>query len=174
MSDEMPTLKELLFWDLERELAVTRKVLERLPEEKFSWKPHEKSMHLGRLAMHVATLPEWIRTSIAGDELDAATMPPMKVEAKDRQELLGEFEKNVAALREAVKKFDAATIADTWTMRNGEHVMTSKPRMTVYRTWCLNHLVHHRAQLCVYLRLLNIPVPAVYFNSADEPDWVFE
>ena len=174
MSSEMPTVKEILFWDLERELAVTRRVLERLPEEKFSWKPHEKSMHLGRLAMHVATLPEWIRNSIAEDGLDAATMPPMKVEAKDRKDLLEEFDKNAANLREAVAKFDVNGIGKTWTMRNGQHVMTSKPRIQIYRTWCLNHLVHHRGQLCVYLRLLNVPVPAVYFNSADEPDWKFE
>jgi uncharacterized damage-inducible protein DinB len=167
-------MKEVLFWDLERELATTRKVLERLPEEKFSWKPHEKSMHLGRLAMHVATLPEWIRGSIADDGLDAATMPPMKTDSKDRKDLLDEFDKNAAALRDAVKNFDMSKIGDTWTMRNGQHVMTSSPRMTVYRTWCVNHLVHHRGQLCLYLRLLNVPVPAVYFNSADEPDWKFE
>jgi len=174
MESKLPSLKEIFFWDLERELTVTRKVLERLPEEKYGWKPHDKSMSLGRLGLHVATMPDWTRVTIAQDELDTATSPPPPIEPKDRNDLLATFDRSVAALREAVGRFDPAKIGGSWTLRNGSHIMTTQPRATVYRIWCINHMVHHRAQLCLYLRLLNIPVPTVYFNTADDPSWVFE
>lgn len=173
MSLETPSLKQIAFDDLERELAVTRTVLERLPAEHFGWKPHEKSMTLGRLASHVAELPDWIRVTIDRDELDVSAAPPAPQELRDGAELLARFDRNVAAVREAVARFDAATWSLPWSMRNGEQVMVARPRGFVYRVWCLNHLIHHRAQLCVYLRLLNVPVPTVYFNSADAPAWVF-
>jgi uncharacterized damage-inducible protein DinB len=174
MPSKPPSPHELIFGDLERELAVTRTVLERLPEDKFAWKPHEKSMHLGRLAMHVATLPEWARVTLADNGLDMATAPRPRVEPKDKKDLLAEFDKSAADLREIVKKFDPAKIGDTWTFGSGSQIMASKPKAVVYRIWCINHMIHHRAQLCLYLRLLNVPVPAVYFNSADEPDWKFD
>jgi uncharacterized damage-inducible protein DinB len=167
-------LKEIAFGDLERELKVTRTVLERLPEEHYAWKPHEKSMSLGKLALHVAELPDWTRVTIAQDELDAASAPRPPSELKDRAELLARFDRHVAALREAVEKFDVANLNKPWSMRNGSKVMVTRPRAMVYRVWCLNHMIHHRAQLCLYLRLLNVPVPTVYFNSADDPTWVFE
>jgi uncharacterized damage-inducible protein DinB len=168
------SLKEIAFGDLERELGVTRSVLERLPAEHYGWKPHEKSMTLARLALHVADMPEWTRATIAQDELDAASAPRPPAELKDSAELLGRFDRNVAALREAVARFDMATFNRPWTMRNGQQVMVTRPRATVYRVWCMNHMIHHRAQLCLYLRLLNVPVPTVYFNTADDPTWVFE
>ena len=174
MSADSPSLNEIIFGDLERELAVTRKVLQRLPEEKFAWKPHEKSMNLGRLAMHVATLPQWARGAIADEGLDMATAPRPRTDPSDRKDLLETFDQSAAALREAVGRFDAAAIGNPWTVRNGQHVMTTQPRSFVYRVWCLNHMIHHRGQLCLYLRLLNVPVPTVYFNSADDPTWVFE
>jgi len=173
MNTNSPSTKEAIFWDLERELAVTRKVLERLPREHFDWKPHEKSMSLGKLALHVATLPDWARGAIGEDGLDASTAPRPPSELKSQKDLLDYFDRNANALREAVARFDAAKFGQTWTMRNGQKVMTSQPRATVYRVWCLNHLIHHRGQLCLYLRLLNIPVPTVYFNTADDPTWVF-
>ncbi len=169
-----PTLKEIAFGDLERELKVTRAVLDRLPPEHYAWKPHEKSMTLGKLALHVTDLPDWMRVTIAQDELDAATAPRSPAELKDRAELLARFDRHAAALREAVDQFDIANLNKPWSMRNGQKVMVTRPRAMVYRVWCLNHMIHHRAQLCLYLRLLNVPVPAVYFNSADEPNWVFE
>jgi len=174
MNSPAPTLKELEFGDLERELAVTRKVLERLPEQHYQWKPHEKSMSLGQLALHVALLPDWIRVAIAQDELDAATAPRPPSTLENRAQLLEMFDRHVAALRQAVERFDAATFNRPWTMRRGQQVVVSKPRAMVYRIWSLNHLIHHRAQLCLYLRLLNVPVPTVYFNTADDPTWVFE
>ena len=92
----------------------------------------------------------------------------------DSAELLGRFDRNVVALREAVARFDMANFNRPWTMRNGQQVMVTRPRATVYRVWCMNHMIHHRAQLCLYLRLLNVPVPTVYFNTADDPTWVFD
>jgi uncharacterized damage-inducible protein DinB len=173
MSANSPSAKEIIFWDLERELAVTRKVLEQLPQEHYDWKPHEKSMSLAKLALHVATLPDWARGAIAEDGLDAATAPRPPSELKSQKDLLALFDRSAAALREAAGRFDAEKFGQTWTMRSGSTIMTSQPRATVYRVWCLNHLIHHRAQLCLYLRLLNIPVPTVYFNTADDPTWVF-
>jgi uncharacterized damage-inducible protein DinB len=174
MPSDSLSLKESVFADLERELVVTRTVLERLSEEHYEFKPHEKSMSLGQLALHVAELPEWARVTLDQDELDAAAAPrPPKI-LKNRLELLDRFDKNVAGLRAAAAKFDAANLNRPWTMRNGQQVMVTRPRMTVYRVWCINHLIHHRGQLCLYLRLLNVPVPTVYFNTADDPTWVFE
>jgi len=173
MQSNSLSLKDIAFSDLERELTLTRTVLVRLPEEHYGWKPHEKSMSLGQLALHVAELPGWARTAIDQDELDLATAPRPPRLIKDRGELLARFDHNAAELRDAVARFDAAKLGATWTMRNGEQVMTTRPRATVYRVWSVNHLIHHRAQLCLYLRLLNVPVPTIYFNTADDPTWVF-
>jgi uncharacterized damage-inducible protein DinB len=170
----MPTLKDAVFSDLERELAVSRRVLEALPPERFGWKPHARSMSLGRLAWHVADMPEWMRVTLAQDELDAANAPRPPAELKSREELLARWDRNAAGLREAVARFDPAKLDGTWTMRNGEQVFVSRPRSLVYRVWSVNHLIHHRGQLCVYLRLLDLPVPTVYFNTSDNPEWVFE
>jgi len=174
MNEESLTLKEIAFVDLERELKVTRTVLERLPPEHYDWKPHEKSMSLGQLALHVADLPGWIRVTIDRDELNVADAPRPPKTLKDRDELLARFDGNVSGVRDAVARFRAEDLNKPWSMRNGEEIMVTKQRAVVYRIWCLNHLIHHRAQLCLYLRLLNVPVPTVYFNSADDPTWVFE
>ena len=173
MSSDSHDLKQVVFGDLERELAFTRFVLERLPEEQFDWKPHEKSMSLGQLAAHVVQLPDWARVTIEQDELDAASAP-RPAEMHTRQQLLDRFDANVEALREAVDRFDMAQLHAPWSMCNGEQVLTTRPRDFVYRVWCLNHLIHHRGQLCLYLRLLDAPVPTVYFNTADKPAFVFE
>jgi uncharacterized damage-inducible protein DinB len=169
----MNSLKGVAFVDLQREIDTTRRLLERLPEEQFSWKPHEKSMNLGRLAMHVATLLQWFLTTLEHDELDFASPPQMPVEATSRDDLLRTFEQNAAAVTQAFAALDDAALSRPWTLRNGEQVLTTQSRAMVLRVWCLSHLIHHRAQLCLYLRLLNLPVPAIYFNSADEPTWVF-
>ena len=161
------TLKDYLFVDLERELAVTRKVLERLPPEHYKWKPHEKSMSLQQLALHVATIPDWARGTLANDVLDVANAPRPPQSVKDRAELLALFDASAAA-------FDASKLNLPWSMKNGTEVIVSRPRSIVYRAWCMNHLIHHRAQLCLYLRLLNVPVPTVYFNTADDPTWQFD
>jgi uncharacterized damage-inducible protein DinB len=173
MSDAA-SLKEIMFSDVERELAVTRKVLAVLPLDKFDWKPHEKSMSLGQLGIHTATLPEWAMDAIAHDVLDFATAPRPPKRVADTAELLRLFDEKSAALLGAIMKFDPAKWDATWTMKNGEQVFTTQKRSKVYRVWCLNHMIHHRGQLCLYLRLLNVPVPTVYFNTADDPSFVFE
>src|ERR1700683_3861164 len=117
---------DLVFGDLDRELEVTRTVLERLPEEKFGWTPHEKSMKLGRLAMHVATIPEWALITLNDSGLDMAAGKRPRTEPNDKKDLLETFDKAAKDLREAVKKFDAGTIGDAWTIRNGAQVMASK------------------------------------------------
>lgn len=98
----------------------------------------------------------------------------MPREYKDVPELLGHFDKGVVQLREAVARFDMADWEKPWSMRNGEQVIVTKPRPFVWRVWCVNHMVHHRGQLALYLRLLDVPVPTIYFNTADDPKFVFE
>jgi uncharacterized damage-inducible protein DinB len=168
-----PSAKDMAFCDLDRELNVTRKVLERLPEKHFSWKPHEKSMSLGRLAMHVATLPQWMTDTLEKDGMDMATPPKIRTEPENHADLLAEFDKHAAAVRGALAHIDDAGLERSWTLRQGDKVLHSQSKAKIARQWCLNHMIHHRAQLCIYLRLLNVPVPTVYFNSADEPDWIF-
>ncbi len=173
-SADSPSSKDVAFGDLGREIAATRRVLERLPEAHFKWKVHEKSMCLGNLARHVANLPQWTRDTLERDELDLATPPSMRNEPRGLADVLETFDKNAAAVHAAMAKLDPSALSRTWTLRQGDAILYSAPRSFVLRVWCLNHLVHHRGQLCVYLRLLNLPVPAVYFNSADEPDWRFD
>ena len=170
----MVDAQSFLFCDLERELAVTRKVLAVVPGEKFEWKPHAKSMSLGKLAIHVATLPEWMANALAQDVLDFANAPRPPQEVADNAALMALFEERVKGLKEAVAGFDPQTWEKMWTMKNGAQIFTQQPRWKVYKSWCFNHLIHHRGQLCVYLRLLDVKVPVVYFNTADEPDFVFE
>jgi uncharacterized damage-inducible protein DinB len=167
-------LKEMAFCDLERELDVTRKVLERIPAAQFGWKPHEKSMNFGRLAMHVATIPQWMLNTLETDELDFANPPKMRNEPTSSEDLLSTFDGQAAAVKRALAQVDDAALERTWTLRNGDQILHRNSKLKILRLWCLNHMIHHRAQLCLYLRLLNVPVPAVYFNSADEPQWVFD
>jgi uncharacterized damage-inducible protein DinB len=170
----MSTLKQIAYADLDREIATTRKVLGRVRTEHFSFQPHAKSMNLERLAMHVATLLQWAVDTITQDELDLDTAKGPRTDVKATADLLAEFEKHAARCQEELAKPDEAALSATWSLKKGGSTIYSAPRAYVLRVWCLNHLVHHRAQVCVYLRLLNLPVPAVYFNSADEPEWIFE
>jgi len=161
--------KDLAFGDVERELNVTRAVLEAVPEEKFQWKPTEKSWPLQRMAHHVAQIPEWIVHTLALDELDFATMPRPSIPAT-KADLLALFDKNAAEVRKVIANFDMARMAVNWTIREGPKVIVSKQRLFAYRVWCMNHLIHHRGQLSMFLRLLGVPVPTIYFNSADKPE----
>ena len=176
MSGNTPSLplRDVAFCDLSRELGATRGVLERLPEDKLTWKVHEKSMSFGRLATHVATLMQWFHSTLVKDEFDMNMPPKMPTELSTRAELLKVFDENASAVKAALAATDDAALLRDWTLRRGEQILLRKPRHEILRVWCLNHLVHHRAQLCIYLRMHNIPVPAIYFNSADEPDWKFD
>ena len=165
----MNTIGPLLM-ELEQESATTRRLLERLPEDKLGWKPHEKSMTLGQLAMHVATIPSAIASVLAGDSFDVSVsmMPP---EAGSRAQVIGAFEKSQAEAVETLGEFDDAALAKMWAAKKGGRTLMALPRGAVIRFILLNHLVHHRGQLSVYLRLLAVPVPSIYGPSADENPW---
>jgi len=162
------TILQSLLPEFDQEMAGTRKTLARVPWEKADWKPHEKSMTLGHLAGHLAEVASWGSFTLETDELDFATFdyePPRHGSTAD---LLAAFDGYVAASRAALERCDDATAMSPWTMRQGEQVFFTLPKIAVLRTFVLSHSVHHRAQLGVYLRLLDLPVPALYGPSADE------
>ena len=160
---------EPLAAELQREAATTRKMLERVPEDKFGWKPHEKSMPLGRLAGHVAELPTLVAPVLKQDELDFATGNFQPLNPSSVAELLERFDGNVAAAAELLKDQTDERMHETWRLRSGDRVFVELPRVAVIRSMVLNHIVHHRGQLSVYLRLLDVPLPSVYGPTADEP-----
>lgn len=157
-----------LLIDLDRELASTRRVLERYPAGKGEWKPHEKSRTLSALATHVANIPHHGVNILTTAEMDLASRAPQP--SKDSaSELLEVYDAGVARLKASAAETDAAKLSEKWTMRAGPRVLVSEPRALLMRLMVINHLVHHRAQLGVYLRLLDVPIPGVYGPSADEP-----
>lgn len=161
-------LSELLLEELQHEALGTRKILERVPDEKLGWQPHQKSMTIGRLAAHIAEIPGWLHETIMQDELDFATANFNSTPLDNTTALLQAFEENLAKGVNALKDANDETINDIWTLRNGSQVFLQMPRIGVIRGLVLNHVVHHRGQLSVYLRLLGIPVPGLYGPSADE------
>jgi uncharacterized damage-inducible protein DinB len=164
-----PALSQAALGDLAHEVSTTRRVLERVPEEHFAWRPHEKSMSLGGLALHLANLLSWQRTIVQDREFDlAATPPPATTEPASHEELLQRFDENAAALSEALAGAAEGALAEPWTLRRGEQVIMQQPRAAILRSMGISHMVHHRGQLTVYLRLLDVPVPGVYGPSADE------
>lgn len=165
------TLSESLLPEFDQEMANTRKLFERVPEDKFSWKPHEKSMTLALLASHLAEIAGWATFMIGTDSLDPSPpgAPPYKTQqAASRAELLEIFDKNVASARASIAGATDEHLRKPWTLLFGGQAVFTLPRIAVLRTWVLNHTIHHRAQLGVYLRLNDLPVPALYGPSADE------
>lgn len=165
-------IKDVFLPEFDTEMVKTRKCLERVPEDKFGWKPHEKSTTLGRLATHLAELPSFAKTALTTDSVDMAPpgAPPRQfVTAKTRQELLDTFDKNVVAARATIAEVSDEDLHKTWSLLVGGKTIFSMPRAGVLRTFVLSHLIHHRAQLGVYLRLNDVPVPSIYGPSADEP-----
>jgi uncharacterized damage-inducible protein DinB len=164
-------LSEALLPEWDHEMANTRTTLQRVPEDKLGWKPHEKSGTMGWLAGHLANLPGWATFTLAEESLDLAPqgvpLPPAPA-ANSRRELLETFDKNVAAGRAAIAGASDAQLAKSWTLLSGGKTILTLPRIAVLRSFVMNHTIHHRAQLGVYLRLNNIPVPALYGPSADE------
>lgn len=154
--------------ELENEAKVTRNCLERVPADKFDWKPHEKSMTMGRLASHCAEMWGWTKSTLRSDVLDFATMDYTPFEPKTTEDLLAFFDDHVAAAKAVLAETSDETFMTNWTMRNGEQVYFTMPKVAVMRTFVLNHIIHHRGQLSVYLRLNDIPVPSIYGPSADE------
>ncbi|MGH9944449.1 MAG: DinB family protein [Pyrinomonadaceae bacterium] len=164
-------LSETLLPEFEHEMANTRKTLERIPEDKFNWKPHEKSTPLGGLATHLANIPSWVAHTIGRDALDMAPPgePPLRLAAaQTRQEVLDAFDRNLAEARGAIAGASDEHLLKPWTLLLGGNVVLTMPRVAVLRSFVLNHNIHHRAQLGVYLRLNDVPVPSIYGPSADE------
>jgi uncharacterized damage-inducible protein DinB len=164
-------ISQALLPEFDHEMASTRKTLERIPDDKFSWKPHEKSMSMGQLAVHLASVPTWGKMVMETPSLDVnppGGSPPKQPELKTRAEILAFFDQHVPETRAALAAADDQSLLATWTLLNGGKTIFSLPRVGVLRGMIMNHLIHHRAQMGVYLRLNDIPVPSIYGPSADE------
>jgi uncharacterized damage-inducible protein DinB len=162
----MPLIDALLP-EFDHEMTTTRKLLERLPEDKFEWKPHARSTALGGLATHVANLPTWGRMALEQSEFDLGGGGQLPA-ATSRSELLATFDKNIAAARASLVGRTDAELMAPWTLRRGGQTIFTMPKTVVWRSFVLNHLVHHRGQLSVYLRMLDVKIPSIYGPSADE------
>lgn len=162
------SIKDGLLADFDHEMGTTRKLLERLPEDKLAWKPHLKSMSLGGLATHLGNIPQWAGTILNEASFDLATAPPNLPERTSRADILAAFDQARAQTRGWMDKTDAEYVAPWTLMRGGQEVFTV-PRVAAFRSFVLHHTIHHRGQLSVYLRLNDVPVPAIYGPSADEP-----
>ena len=157
-----------LLIDLDREIASTRRLLDRYPDGKGAWQPHDKSRTLSALATHVANILDHGANILTTMEMDVANRQPQP--PKDSaKELLEVFDTGATRLTSAIADIDATKLGEKWTMRAGPRVLVSDSRAMLMRLMVINHLVHHRAQLGVYLRLLNVPIPGMYGPSADEP-----
>ena len=157
-----------LIGELKYEASNTRKILARIPEEQFNWKPHEKSMSLARLACHIAELPQWIAHIMTGTEFNFATDSFNRINVSSRDELIAIFELTIQRAIEYLEKATDDELNTSWTLRRAEIMRFELPRKVAIRNMVMNHIVHHRGQLSVYLRLLNVPVPGMYGPSADE------
>jgi uncharacterized damage-inducible protein DinB len=163
-------ISESILPEFDHETSKTRTLLERVPAEKADWKPHVKSMSLGQLAMHIANLPNWTSITLERKEFD--TDPPEVDRATPRgfestQHLLEFYDANVSAARALLVRTTDADFMVQWTLKNGGKAMFSMPRVAVLRSFVLNHAVHHRGQLSVYLRLLDVAIPNIYGPTAD-------
>ena len=160
------SISQSLLPEFDQEMVTARKTLERVPDGKFDWKPHAKSGSMGWLANHLADMPTWFATTIKQDSVDIANAP---VESpKSTKQLLEKFDKGVVEARAALVGVSDADMMKPWSLMKSGQVLMTMPRIACLRTLVMNHLIHHRAQLGVYLRMNDIPVPAVYGPSADE------
>jgi uncharacterized damage-inducible protein DinB len=162
-------LRHFALGDLAHELSNTRKVLARIPFDRDDWSPHAKSFSVRKLAAHCANLPFWGTSMVKADVWDfAAPQPPAPPLPTTSDELLQRWDANVRELTAALDASTDAHLTQTWTLRRGETVMTQMPRVAAMRGFLVSHLIHHRGQLTVYLRLMDVPVPGLYGASADE------
>ncbi|WP_295649224.1 DinB family protein [uncultured Mucilaginibacter sp.] len=161
-------LNKALIGEMQHEAASTRKMLERVPNDKLGWKPHEKSMTLGKLATHVSDLPNWTGFTINADELDLASGAFKPFLATSTVELLKHHDESVAGAIAALESVTNEQLMEMWTLRMGDHVIFTMPKVQVLRNMVFSHMVHHRGQLSVYLRMLDVPVPGMYGPSADD------
>ena len=164
-------IADMLLPEFDQEMMNTRKTLERIPEEKLGWKPHEKSMSMIHLATHLAEIMHWSLSTLRESSFDVAPpdAPPYRTTpAHSRQEVLERFDQNVAEARGLLATTTDEQFFQPWSLLAGGKTLMSMPRVAVFRAFILSHSIHHRAQLGVYLRLNDVPVPAIYGPSADE------
>ncbi|MEK6279217.1 MAG: DinB family protein [Acidobacteriota bacterium] len=163
-------LSNALLPEYDNEMANTRKTLERVPADKFSWTPHAKSSSMGALASHLANLPSWGSLAIGFDSFDMnpGGEPAKTRELTSREAVLETFDKNAAATRAAIEGASDEELFKPWSLQSNGTTLMTVPKVAVLRSFVMNHMIHHRAQLGVYLRLNDIPVPSIYGPSADE------
>lgn len=164
------SLVDGLLPEFDREMGVTRRLLERLPDGQFAWQPHPKSMTLGRLAEHLAELPQWVGTAVkdAGLDLATARRPDGYQPPATRDAVLAMFDANVAAARGVLTGRSDAELMAPWSLQRAGQTIFTMPKAGVLRAFVLSHIIHHRGQLSVYLRLHDVPLPSIYGPSADE------
>ena len=160
-------IKDALLAEYDHEMGTTRRLLERIPDDKLQWKPHEKSMALGELASHLGNIPNWAGNILNESSFDLASAPPNQEAKKSRAEILELFDGSAKKTRAMMDKVDGEYMA-SWTLKRGGHEIFSMPRVSAFRSFVLNHTIHHRGQLSVYLRMNQVPVPPIYGPTADE------
>lgn len=161
-------IRQEIIREIEHEGSQTKKILERIPIDNFNWKPHEKSRAIGQLAVHVAQIPAWTSRILAATDFDMLTFKREIPEIKSTDDLIKISEENIQNAVDDLQEVSDEDMMEMWSFRRGEQVIFSLPRAAAIRNMSMNHLIHHRGQLSVYLRLLNIPVPGMYGASADE------
>lgn len=161
-------IRDTLLPEFDREMAITRRTLERIPDDKLDWKPHDKSMSLGGLSGHLANLPGWAVEILWNDSFDLASPVDQQRDVSSRHAILEAFDANVSAVRAVLAEVSDENLAKPWSLLKAGAPIFTLPRAVVFRTMVMNHSIHHRAQLGVYLRLNDVPVPATYGPSADE------
>jgi uncharacterized damage-inducible protein DinB len=155
-----------ILMEIEQEAQTTKRVLDRIPENKLAWKPHPKSYSLGQLALHIASVPGSVAAAVVPDSMEVPNFS--QPEPKSRQEVLDTFNKSLESAKATLKKMDDARLTSTWSLTKNGKVLMSVPRIGFIRSILMNHNYHHRGQLSVYLRMLDVPVPSIYGPSADE------
>lgn len=162
-------IKDALLPEYDHEFATARRLLERVPEEDFGWKPHERSFTMGQLAHHIANLAFWCTTTVQTTDLELDSLGDLRPAIPvSRAELLAQFDAQVASARQALAGCGDSEMMSPWTLRKGGHEIFTLPKVAAIRSFVMNHMIHHRGQLSVYLRLRNVPLPAIYGPSADE------
>jgi uncharacterized damage-inducible protein DinB len=164
-------LKDALLPEFDHEMGTTRRVLERVPVPDLAWKPHDKSFSLGQLAGHIANIPHWVDATLDHEVFDvqAAGEDARPKTPESTAAILEAFDANVKKARAKIDSQTDPALFVPWTFKNGNHVIFTMPRISVLRSFIMNHMIHHRGQLSVYLRLRNVPLPSIYGPTADEP-----
>lgn len=163
------TIKEALLPEFDHEMGTTRKLLERVPLQRQDWKPHPKSMTLGMLVSHLVSLPNWVSAIIERETFDLSSSSNLASQPYESvPQMLQAFDQNVVGARAQVASRTDAELLAAWTLRRDGHELFTVPKVSVFKMFLLNHLIHHRGQLSVYLRLLDVPIPSIYGPSADD------